>query len=103
MAKWKMKEVNRLKALLKNHTIAETAKILNRSIGSVKGAIIKFGLTTFKNHTWIKSEDNFIIQNYRLLTDKKIAQKLGLRESQVKARRKVTLGLSKHKPRVQHA
>lgn len=72
-----------------NKTMAELMELLPQfNKEQIRNKAKKMGLKkeTYELHFWTEEEDNFIIENYNILTAKEIGAKLGLSESQVRNR-----------------
>lgn len=96
--KWTEAEKELLRELYtnRNYTVEDVAKILNRSVVSVKVKAPRLGLTRATYiHKWTKSERNYLIKNAGKKTYPEIAAHLGIELYKVHQFAK-KLGLKKH-------
>jgi hypothetical protein len=97
--RWSEEEIEFIRENYKKLTVKEIADELKRTPRGVRGKIERIGiklepLKRNQKYKWTKEDVKFIKDNYKVLTDKKIAKKINKSKAAV-CRKRLNLGLRK--------
>lgn len=98
MQKWLEDEIKIIKAEYKRKTDKEIAKLLKRSVASVREKRNKIGLKNKEKKRWTNEEIEILRANHKIYSNKKLAKMCGRSENAVRIK-KNELGLQMKKSR----